>query len=493
SDPARQAAVVHALRDAPAVAGVGIIGTVLMTGEPAFLPEIDEPSLLAMAAPPHRELLRERPITGAIVVPLRVEGQVLGTVGVSRYRPSAPYTRSELGLLQELADLAALAIANAQNFERVQESDRRKDEFLAMLAHELRNPLAPMKTSLDLMKIRGAGVVSREWEIVDRQLGHMVRLVDDLLDVSRITHGRVQLDKRVLDLSEVLARSVEQVSPLIASRSHRLSLVPPVAAVYVHGDADRLAQVFANLLSNAAKYTPQGGDISVRIAAQDGRALLTVEDNGYGIEPDMLSAVFDLFVQGERSLDRGEGGLGLGLTLVKKLVELHGGSVSAQSAGKGQGSTFTVKLPLHAPPTTYEPAAVAEPDARAERTGQPRILVVDDNQDAADILAEALRLLGHEIAVAADSGQALDIARAQPLDIAILDIGLPGMNGYELAQRLREIHGSIHLVALSGYGQERDRAASVQAGFARHLTKPVELKELADVIASYQARLRQGT
>jgi CheY-like chemotaxis protein len=219
-----------------------------------------------------------------------------------------------------------------------------------------------------------------------------------------------------------------------------------------------------------------------------------VEDNGYGIEPDMLDAVFDLFVQGERSLDRGEGGLGLGLTLVKKLVELHGGTVSARSAGKGQGSTFTVKLPLHAPPaSTTASAAATGPDVPAVGTGQPRILVVDDNQDAADILAEALRLLGHETVVAADGAQALDIARAQPLDIAILDIGLPGMNGYELAQRLREIQGAIRLVALSGYGQDRDRAASTQAGFARHLTKPVELKELSEVIAEYQASAPRGS
>jgi PAS domain S-box-containing protein len=487
-DPAQQDAIARLLAEEPAIASVGVNGTVLATGEPAFLPRFDEASLAAVASARYRELVRGQGLTGAIVVPLRVEGQVLGTLGVNRYQTSPPYTRSHLDLLQELADLAALAIANAQNFERVQESDRRKDEFLAMLAHELRNPLAPMKTSLDLMKIRGAGVVSREWEIVDRQLGHMVRLVDDLLDVSRITHGRVQLDKTVLDLSDVLARAMEQVNPLLQSRGHRLRLEPPAAAVYVHGDSDRLAQVFTNLLSNAAKYTPQGGDIGVRVAALDGRAILTVEDNGYGIEPDMLSAVFDLFVQGERSLDRGEGGLGLGLTLVKKLVELHGGSVSAQSAGKGQGSTFTVKLPLHAPPAGRAAVAATGPNAPAAGPGQPRILVVDDNQDAAEILAEALRLLGHETVVAADGAQALDIARAQPLDIAILDIGLPGMNGYELAQRLREIHGALHLVALSGYGQERDRAASTQAGFARHLTKPVELKQLSEVIASYQAR-----
>jgi PAS domain S-box-containing protein len=488
-DPARHAAIIRLLMDEPPVSGAGLSGQVLATGEPVFLPEVDESALLAAASPTYGEFLRRHPITGAIVVPLRVEGQILGTLGVTRYRPSPAYIRAELTLLQELADLAALAIANAQNFERVQESDRRKDEFLAMLAHELRNPLAPMKTSLDLMKIRGAGVVSREWEIVDRQLGHMVRLVDDLLDVSRITHGRVQLDQAVLDLADVLARAVEQVNPLINSRNHRLRLEQPATPLHVHGDADRLAQVFTNLLSNAAKYTPQGGDIGVRVGVRDGRAVLTVEDNGYGIEPDMLTAVFDLFVQGERSLDRGEGGLGLGLTLVKKLVELHGGSVSANSAGKGRGSTFTVKLPLHGPPPAEAVIeTVSEPNACAASTGTPRILVVDDNEDAAEILAEALRLLGHGVVVAADSVQALDVARAQPLDIAILDIGLPGMNGYELAQRLREIHASIHLVALSGYGQERDRAASVQAGFSRHLTKPVELMALSEVIAEYQTR-----
>jgi PAS domain S-box-containing protein len=485
-DPELRASIARMLGDEPMTAGVGLHGRVLATGEPVFLPDIDDASLRAILPPGQRAFLLRHPMSGMIVTPLRVEGQVLGTLAVTRYRPTPGYIRSELTLLQELADLAALAIANAQNFERVQESDRRKDEFLAMLAHELRNPLAPMKTSIDLMKLRGAGVVSREWEIIDRQLGHLVRLVDDLLDVSRITHGRVQLEKTTLDLSDVIAKAVEQVSPLIQSRSHHLQFDQPATPVYVQGDADRLAQVFTNLLSNAAKYTPQSGEIRVGVGAQEGRAVVTVEDNGYGIEPDMLSAVFDLFVQGERSLDRGEGGLGLGLTLVKKLVELHGGSVSAHSAGKGQGSTFIVKLPLHAAPSAREASAAAEAGVHAARPGLPRILVVDDNLDAADILAEALRLLGHEVAVAADGQQALALAAAQPLEIAILDIGLPGMNGYELAQRLRQIVPAIHLVALSGYGQERDRAASMQAGFAVHLTKPVELTALAEAIAASQ-------
>jgi PAS domain S-box-containing protein len=488
ADPELCAAIIEILRQTPSIVGLGVNGKVLATGEGIFLPEIDQEALSVAAAPGHREFLRRHPLTSMICAPLRVEGQVVGTLALVRYQPSPAHTRSEFSVLQELADLAALAIANAQKFERVQESDRRKDEFLAMLAHELRNPLAPMKTALDLMKIRGAGVVSREWEIVDRQLGHLARLVDDLLDVSRITHGRVQLEKNVLDLWDVLGKALEQAGPLIQQRSHRLHIEPPTTPLYVQGDADRLAQVFTNLLTNAAKYTPQAGDITVRISASGKQAVLSVEDTGHGIAPDMLNAVFELFVQGERSLDRREGGLGLGLTLVRKLVELHGGSVSAHSLGKGHGSTFTVRLPLHAAPAVLmvssggpAQAAAAEPNDR------PHVLVVDDNHDAAEILAEALRLLGYEVVVAADSGEALDIAGKQHLDIGILDIGLPGMNGYELAKRLRQLKGSIYLVAVSGYGQERDRAASMDAGFAVHLTKPVELKALMQALASHQA------
>jgi CheY-like chemotaxis protein len=296
----------------------------------------------------------------------------------------------------------------------------------------------------------------------------------------------VQLEKHVLDLWDVLGKALEQAGPLIQQRNHRLHLEPPAAAVYVQGDADRLAQVFTNLLTNAAKYTPQGGDITVRVGASDKHAILSITDTGHGIEPDMLNAVFELFVQGERSLDRREGGLGLGLTLVRKLIELHGGAVTAHSLGKGHGSTFTVKLPLHAAPAVLVVSDGEASPAEAAPSGRPHILVVDDNHDAAEILAEALRLLGYEVVVAGDSGEALAIAGKQPVDIGILDIGLPGMNGYELAQRLRQLVGSIYLVAVSGYGQERDRAASMDAGFAVHLTKPVELKALMQALASHQ-------
>jgi PAS domain S-box-containing protein len=486
ADPEIRAATVRLLGETPSSAGAGINGRVLATGKGIFLPEIDQESLSAAVAPGHREFLRRHPLSSMICVPLRIEGQVMGTLAVARHQPSPAHTRGDFSVLQELADLAALAISNAQKFERVQESDRRKDEFLAMLAHELRNPLAPMKTALDLMKIRGAGVVSREWEIVDRQLGHLARLVDDLLDVSRITHGRVQLEKNALDLWDVLGKALEQAGPLIQQRSHRLHLEPPTAAVYVQGDVDRLAQVFTNLLTNAAKYTPQAGDITVRVGASDKHAIVSIEDTGHGIEPAMLNAVFELFVQGERTLDRREGGLGLGLTLVRKLVELHGGSVSAHSLGKGRGSTFTVKLPLHAAPAVLVVSGSEPAQAAAAPSSRPQILVVDDNHDAADILAEALRLLGYDVVVAGDSGEALAIAGRQHIDIGILDIGLPGMNGYELAHRLRQIARSIYLVAVSGYGQERDRAASVEAGFAVHLTKPVELKALMQALASHQ-------
>jgi len=360
---------------------------------------------------------------------------------------------------------------------------RRKDEFLAMLAHELRNPLAPISNAAQLLGMPGLDErrLRQSSEIIARQVRHMTELVDDLLDVSRVTRGLVQLDRALVDVGAVVAGAVEQARPLIEARRHSLELQLD-AGGWVDGDRTRLVQVVSNLLNNAAKYTPQGGRIALRVVRSGERVTISVRDNGIGIAPDVLPQVFDLFTQAERTPDRSQGGLGLGLALVKSLVQLHGGSVRAESAGLGQGSSFGVTLPL----------AQREADAPAAATGVPqpgaagpaRILIVDDNLDAAQSLTEVLRAFGHAVAAAASSREALALAEAQWPQVFVLDIGLPDIDGYELVRRLRALQDgrpALYL-ALTGYGQAHDRVLSRSAGFDHHFVKPVDLRALVAVI-----------
>jgi PAS domain S-box-containing protein len=358
-------------------------------------------------------------------------------------------------------------------------ANRAKDEFLAMLGHELRNPLAPIVTTLRLMRMRGDTETLSEQEVIQRQVDHLIRLVDDLLDVSKITRGKIELRKERADIGEVLTRAVEMASPLIEKRRHRLSVRLPDPPVMWVGDAVRLAQVVSNLLTNAARYTPEGGELALR-ARRDGRGVvISVRDNGIGIAPHMLGRVFDLFVQGERGADRAEGGLGIGLALVKSLVHLHGGRVSVRSEGLGCGSEFIVQLPLNtvdvAP--TPSPRMMSMP---APADGGTRVLLVDDNADAVETLALAVSSIGHEVRVALDPAAALQLMDGFKPDVAVLDIGLPVIDGYELAVRLRErlADHPCRFIALSGYSQQSDRQRSLDAGFERHLVKPVDVDEL---------------
>ncbi|HET6440121.1 MAG TPA: ATP-binding protein [Anaeromyxobacter sp.] len=361
---------------------------------------------------------------------------------------------------------------------------RAKDEFLAMLGHELRNPLAPILTAVEVLRLRGEGAFAREQAIIERQAHHMIRLVDDLLDVARVARGQVKLMHRRLPLSGAVGRAVEMVSPLLEEKAHRLVLSVP-GDLWVHGDEARLAQVFANLLSNAAKFTPGGGRIEVAARATGGKVAVVVRDDGAGIAPDLLPRVFDLFVQGDRRLDRAQGGLGLGLALARTLVQAHGGRVEARSEGPGRGSEFTVELPLCHPPQG-EPTA-APPVPVLERGQARRVLVVDDNRDAADLLAEGLRLHGHEVRVAYDGPEALQAAEQLDPEVALLDIGLPVMNGYELARRLREAgRERCFLVAVTGYGQETDRARALECGFDHHVVKPVDLEAVRELVRQAQ-------
>ncbi len=364
--------------------------------------------------------------------------------------------------------------------ESLAEAARRKDEFLAMLGHELRNPLAPIRNGLQILKRVGHDpeAIARARDMMDRQVQQMARLVDDLLDVSRITRGVVELRRTAVDVGDVVARAVETARPLIDAKGHRLSVTRPDGPVLVEGDPVRLAQVVGNLLNDAAKYTPDGGDIAVSLAAEGAEVVVRVRDNGSGIPADVLPHVFDLFTQAERTIDRSQGGLGIGLTVVRSLVEMHGGSAEAHSEGPGRGSEFVIRLPSHRP-SSLVPGPSRETGGEGPGTGdkgQIRVLVVDDNVDAAESLATLLQLSGHEVRAVYDGPGALAAARAFRPGAVVLDVGLPGMDGYEVARRLRREPGGAEmlLIALTGYGQDDDRRRSEQAGFDHHLVKPAD-------------------
>jgi two-component system CheB/CheR fusion protein len=372
--------------------------------------------------------------------------------------------------------------------QALREADRRKDEFLAMLAHELRNPLAPIVAALQLMKRhRGGPDLEEDRAMAERQVRHMARLIDDLMDVSRISRGKVVLRKEVVDLKALVARAAETGRPLLEERRHQFAVTLPDAPVLVKADPTRLEQVLTNLLSNASKYTDPGGRIRLTAGREGGWAVVRVRDTGIGIEPRMLPEVFGLFVQVERRLDRSRSGLGIGLSLVKSLVEMHGGSVSAHSEGPGRGSEFVIRLPaLERVPKGGGRPFMACAEASREMAGR-RILVVDDNVDAADGLGRLLsRVWGQEVRVVYDGPAALVSAESFRPEVVLLDLGLPGMDGYEVARRLRgePEFADVLLVAVTGWGQDSDRQMSKQAGFDHHLVKPVDLERLRGLLTT---------
>lgn len=368
--------------------------------------------------------------------------------------------------------------------EAAESANRTKDEFLAMLGHELRNPLSPIVTALELMRLRRGP--SREQEIIERQVRHLTRLVDDLLDVSRITRGKIELMPQEIELVDVVHRAIELVSPLLEQQRDQLQVDIPRVGMAINADPARMAQVFANLLTNAAKYSPSGSRIAISTERIGDKVLVHVQDQGVGIEPEMLGKVFDMFFQRRQTPDRSGGGLGLGLAIAKSLVELHRGVVSAASEGRGKGSTFTVGLPLLAEDRLpAKRPETARPPRRRIEGHRTRILVVDDNGDAAEMLRQALRRLDYEVDVAHDGPAAIEHARAFHPEVALVDIGLPVMDGYEVARRLgqaRKRREELHLIALTGYGQQGDRERSAAAGFERHLVKPVDLAELDTIL-----------
>lgn len=376
----------------------------------------------------------------------------------------------------------------------LKEADRRKNEFLAILAHELRNPLAPIRNAVEVLSLQNPPDPEVQWprEIIERQVQHLNRMVDDLLDVSRITQSKFNLYKEPVQVATVIARAVETSQPLIQSRKHRLAIDVPSEPLWIQGDKVRLAQIVANLLNNAAKYTPEGGQISLSAERHGNEAVLRVRDTGIGIPAAIMPRVFDAFTQEERSPDRANGGLGIGLALVRSLTELHGGRVEAKSDGRGKGSEFIVRLPALA-----EAPTIADSSIKASGDRKPparRILVVDDNVDSAETLGLLLRLGGHDVRTAYDGQSALELARANRPEIVMLDIGMPGMDGLEVARRLRDDIGlkDVLLIAMTGYGQDEDRQQTEGAGFNSHLVKPIDLEHLNALFKGWEKPRSEG-
>ncbi len=404
-------------------------------------------------------------------------GHLLGGL-VFTHRDAAHFSDHHQRLAVGIAAQAAIALDNARLLRDLQDADRRKDEFLAVLGHELRNPLAPVVTALEVVR-RDPTALQRQLAIIERQTRHMVRIVDDLLDVSRISRGKIELRKQKISVRDALVRAADAVSAVARSRNQKLTVTPPPEPLVVEADPVRLEQILGNLLNNAIKYTPRGGEVEISAAIDGDQLAIRVRDTGIGIAKEALATLFEPFVQVPGAKDYARGGLGIGLALVRGLVELHGGSVRAESAGPGAGSTFTVVLPGASEGMT--PVEV-RPAAHAAHHG--RVLVVDDNVDAALTLAEAVRLDGHEVNVAHDGASALELSRSFAPEVVLLDIGLPGIDGYEVVRRMRErpeTRGAL-IVALTGFGQEADRQRALAAGFDDHLVKPVDLDTVTAVL-----------
>lgn len=429
-----------------------------------------------------------------MLLPLSRAGEVTDRFFKFNLQPIRNRQGEVYGMMAVAVDITEQVVARRElertNSERAEllvaaeAASRAKDEFLAMLGHELRNPLAPILTALELMEHKAGGQLVRERQIIARQAQHLVHLVDDLLDVSRVVQGKIEIARERIALADVVQRAVETSQPLLTEREQQLEVSVPRAGLDVDGDLLRLSQVVGNLLSNAARYSPAGGHIAVSAGREGDDIVLRVRDEGIGIPPEQLPRVFERFFQGPRSSDRSEGGLGLGLALVKSLVELHGGSAWAESEGPGKGSTFGLRLPAaRRAEEAAAPRAVATPGAASGR-----ILLVDDNEDAAELLASMLASQGFEVRTAHDGHAALELAASFRPTVAVLDIGLPRMDGYELARRLRERFGSIapRLIALSGYGKNADLARCEVAGFEQLLVKPISSASLISAIAAHQ-------
>nr|HEX4313430.1 ATP-binding protein [Kofleriaceae bacterium] len=416
-----------------------------------------------------------------VAVPMASRGRVLGTLGLCSGTAHRAIDSDDLRMAEELGRRAGVAIDNALLYRDARAADRRKDEFLAILGHELRNPLAPIVTALELGALHGS-IDDRNRAVMERQLRHMVRLVDDLLDVSRIARGKIDIDKRAMPLADALDQAVEMARPQFERKQMTLAYDRGGTDHVVMGDVVRLVQVFGNVLANAARYTQTGGHVAVACRADHRRATVTVRDDGSGIAPEVLPRIFELFEQGQRAATS-QAGLGIGLAICRSLVELHGGTIAATSLGVGRGSEFAIELPLWL--GSGSDPAIVRPPALDDAPRARNVLVVDDNADAAELLADVLGVHGYEVTISHDGEGALDAVAARTPDIVLLDIGLPDIDGYEVARRIRALGlgKSPHVVALSGYGQSSDRERSAASGFDAHLVKPVDIRQLLGMLA----------
>lgn len=454
------------------------------TGATQFIEEMPDEELKKLS--PNDDLLqsmRALDPRSVISVPLQIRNRTVGVVSFVRSR-SERFRQSDVPLAEDLGRRIATAIDNAQLLGSVRESERQKDEFLAMLAHELRNPLAAIRYATEAARLTPAESHGQMLDVIDRQAGNLTRLIDDLLDISRISREKIQLRHEQITVGAVIERAVTAVQPLIDEKQHRLKAEVSSHPLPLFADATRAEQIVANLLTNAAKYSPDGSEILVKAYPEGSEAVIQVIDHGIGITPEMAAKVFDLFTQDARTLDRSQGGLGIGLTIVRKLTEMHGGTVAVDSEGEGQGSTFTVRLPL-SDLTQRE----KQESAAAIRSQAPlRILVVDDNRDTAHAEAMLLKMHGHEVTLAHDGRSALELIESVRPDAVLLDIGLPIINGYDVAMKVRELGFAKELlIAVSGYGQADDRERSRKAGFDHHLVKPVDMRELLSLLGSVRA------
>jgi signal transduction histidine kinase/ActR/RegA family two-component response regulator len=459
---------------------------VLRTGQPELVAEISPEQIRATTNDPDTlELLQSLGLRSYIGVPLRVRGVVRGVITFVVAETGHTYDEVDLEVAQELARRTAVALENAELYQALRQADREKDEFLATLAHELRNPLAPIRSGLHVVRLSGPRKPELDTALVmmDRQLEHLVRLVDDLLDVSRITRDKLELRLENISLADVIHSATETSEPTVRRSGTTLSVDLPGTPAFLSADRVRLSQVFSNLISNAAKYSKPNGWIRLSAEIQAGWVVVHVRDNGLGIPKEHLSTIFEMFTQVHRGTAHSQGGLGIGLTLVRRLVELHGGAVEAHSNGPGTGSEFVVRLPLGQDThQVLHNVSREESGAFAPR----RILVVDDNADAARTLETMLALMGHELRVSLNGTEAISTARQFRPDLVLLDIGLPDLSGYDVCRALRADQSTrdARIVAVTGWGKDADRQRSREAGFDDHLVKPVSVEQLEALIVS---------
>jgi len=462
------------------------IDRVLSSGRPEVLTDL--PRAACRDAPPDLAPTSDRPPSSLAVVPLVAHGHTLGFLSLAMGAPGRQFDTDTLSTATELAGRAAIALDNARLYEKIQDQDRRKDEFLAMLAHELRNPLAPISNAVHVLRASADKAKTVAWagDVIGRQVQQLVRLVDDLLDVSRITRGKIDLKIESIDVARVVDAAVETSRPYVDAQAHALAVSMPVEPLRLKGDFARVAQVLANLINNAAKYTERGGRIGVTVVAEGEDVVFRVRDSGVGIPKELLSSIFEPFRQIERTLDRSQGGLGVGLTLAQRLVEMQGGTICAHSDGPDRGSEFTVRLPRD----STAGAETATPELSLAQTDPPplelRVLIVDDNRDVAHSTALLLRSAGCNVDLAFDGEEAVRVVRVLRPDVVLLDLGLPKMDGYQVAERIRadRASGKSLIIALSGYGQDEHRLRSKRAGFDYHIVKPIEPTALTGLLAS---------